>query len=481
MTGIRCSLTSILLAGWLSAPADLPAAASATAEPTATAADIAWRDELASLAAEASQEGEPELARFIGGWWIPASKPLDGRQRILMIPPRPIEPPPSAAEVRERFLRARRRRGEAIFQEAAAAAAAGDRCEAVRLAAIALREDPDLERAREACGWVRRAGRWVSPAAAARLERGQVFSEAFGWQSAGEAGRLETGERLVGGRWVPAEEVPLPRPTDDPWVWRSDHWRITTTADLAAAARLAEALEQTRLVWWQAFGGFGWSDDELRRRFAGTPSPPRRAGSGMQATLFARRGVYVRTLEKIEPQAARTLGLYWTPTHTAYFFEENREPTTVWHEATHQLFAESRRTTNLAGEQSGFWAIEAVACYMESLEPDDHGWWLGGLDQGRVPMAACRLLEDDFYLPLEQLDGLGRVAFQARPDLPMLYSQISGLADFFINGRRGAYRNAFIDYLVAIYSGKAKPGMLATLCGKTYDELDRDYRRHIAR
>lgn len=86
--------------------------------------------------------------------------------------------------------------------------------------------------------------------------------------------------------------------------------------------------------------------------------------------------------------------------------------TTIRHEAAHQLCAESRPTSPLAGEACGFWAIEAVACYLEAAEPAAWGWtvgWtVGGPDAGRMPAARRLLIEDGFHVPLEELASLGR-------------------------------------------------------------------------
>jgi hypothetical protein len=202
--------------------------------------------------------------------------------------------------------------------------------------------------------------------------------------------------------------------------------------------------------------------------------------------VFADRAAYVAELEKLEPTIARTLGLYWMPTRTAYFFPSGDDanepgPSTIHHEAAHQLFAEMRKTSPLAGERCGFWALEAAACYVESLEPAPYGWTLGGRDAGRVPAARERLIDDGFYVPLEELCAIGRAELQADERLPAIYSQLSGLADFFMNGEQGKHREAFIEYLVRIYTGSVSPDTLARLCGTTYADLDDAYRRHMAR
>jgi hypothetical protein len=208
--------------------------------------------------------------------------------------------------------------------------------------------------------------------------------------------------------------------------------------------------------------------------------------------LCADRGQYVAELEQLEPAIGRTDGLYWPPTKTAWFFaapadddaEARPAAITVHHEATHQLFSEASPTTKklaaLAGERCGFWAIEAAACYMESVRPAAFGWTVGGRDTGRVPAARERLVEDDVYVPLAELTALGRKAFQADPRLPQLYSQIAGLADFFMNGERGRWRESFVEYLGRVYAGTADPETLSRLCRQKYADLDAAYRRHLS-
>jgi hypothetical protein len=97
-----------------------------------------------------------------------------------------------------------------------------------------------------------------------------------------------------------------------------------------------------------------------------------------------------------------------------------------------------------------------------------------------VPAARERLVEDDFYVPLADLTAMGRKDFQSDARLPQLYSQISGLADFFMNGQRGRYREAFVEYLSRVYAGTADPETLSRLCKRKYPDLDADYRRHLS-
>jgi hypothetical protein len=514
----RCRALSLLMAA---AAVLLPpwsrvgAAADPAVAKTDAQIDAEWAATAADLVRRAEAGGHGELTTMIRGWQLPDE---GERQFILAIPAVPPQaaPPdwldtPAEQSIWEDFLAARRIRAAGTFTLAVAASRpqapqprssgtdTGERprlepatAGAIRLLYRALRDDPDLPRAREAGGWVQRQGRWVWPEAARRLDKGEEHSPEFGWLPPGRQKRYASGERHAHGRWTKADvadAVPpsARRPNTPPgdidkqgWKFASDHWQITTTADEKATANLAAQLEEAHAVWLQVFGGFQYEPAEWEQRLEGRGRP--KAIDPFVAKLAADRQAYVAALEPLEPMIARTLGIYWTPTHTAWFFEgEGQEPTTVHHEATHQLFAEKRRTSPLAGERCGFWAIEAAACYVESLEPTPWGWTVGGRDAGRATAARERLLDDGFHVPLAELTALGRRDFQADDRLPQIYSEISGLADFFMNGRRGEYREAFVEYLTRIYTGTVDADTLSRLCRKSYAELDDEYRHHMAR
>ena len=470
--------------------------------------DEEWATTATDLVRRAAAGGHRELATLISGWQLPDE---GERQFVLVIPAVPPQavPPdwldtPTEQTIWEDFLTARRARAAGTFALALAAvqpeapqsrrveADASERTrlrrgaeEAIRLLSRVLRDDPDHERAREAGGWVKRDGQWVWPEAARRRDKGEEYSPEFGWLQQGRQKRYAAGERYAHGRWTKADVArrPITAPDDidkQGWRFASDHWQITTTADEKAATKLAMQLEEAHAVWLQVFGGFQYEPAEWKQRLEGRGRP--KVLEPFAAKLAADRQAYVAALEPLEPLIARTLGIYWTPTHTAWFFEgEGQQPTTIHHEATHQLFAEKRRTSPLAGERCGFWAIEAAACYMESLEPTPWGWTVGGRDAGRAPMARERLVEDGFHVPLAELTALGRTAFQSDDRLPQIYSEISGLADFFMNARQAAYREAFVEYLTRIYTGTVDADTLSRLCRKSYAELDDEYRRHMSR
>jgi hypothetical protein len=495
-------------AAWLAAWAIV--APARAADPVATA-DAAFTTAAGDLTRRATAAGAEELAALIRGWQVPA---VGDRQQALAVPDR-LEIPaaidtPAAAAIWDDFVAARRNRAAALFASARAGStgpraagvddlAARDSCATIALLYHVLRDDPDHDAARKAGGWVRRGDLWVSPQAARRIDKGEEYDAAFGWLPRGRLGRYRAGQRHDRGRWMSKEEdAARVLPIDRGRRFETDDWEILSTAPLEDTAGLAARLEETRQVWQQVFGGFGVDPRELAARIQG------RGHVGLHepfAAVFCRdRAQYVAELLKLEPTIGRTNGVYWTPTATAWFYNEPAgaadpgvdatdasggiEAFTVHHEATHQLFAETRpefrRTGRSAGERCGFWAIEAAACYMETIRPAPWGWTVGGRDAGRVPAARERLVEDGFYVPLAELTAMGRADFQADGRLRGMYSQLGGLADFFMNAGQGRYREAFVEYLGRLYAGSADADTLARLCRRTYAELDDEYRRHLS-
>jgi hypothetical protein len=500
--GVACVLAAVAHAAPVAAP------------PRSLAAlDEAFAAATRDLARRATAAGDEALARLIADWPLPAEA---DRQIVVAIParletPAAVDAPEKEALWRD-FLAARRTRAEGLFahallaarahahvatrEEVATAAAtpepaplAQQSCAAIQLLHLALRDDPDHARAREAGGWVRRGDDWVWPEAARRLDRGEAYDAAFGWMPQAKLNRYRAGERLDRGRWVTAaDDDARPRDIKHAREFHSDHWEIVTAARLDDAAALARRLEETRSVWRQVFGAFAAEPKDLEKRLEGRGRTAVHAPHA--AILCADRRQYVAELEPLEPRVGITNGIYWTPTKTIWFFADaaadppEPDPVTIHHEGAHQLFTEGRadaeKARQLAGERNGFWAIEAAACYLESLEPTAFGWTVGGRDAGRAPAAKERL-DEGFYVPFAELCRLGRREFQAHERLQQLYSQIAGQADFLMNGEGGRYRESFVEYLARVYRGTADPDSLARLCKRSYADLDDAYRRHMAR
>jgi len=464
------------------------------AEPERRRLDAAFVTAADRLADEAADTGLAALAEFIRGWHVP-----DEPDRLVAfrIPPgwdRPSAVRGDAAErLWTRFVDLRRRRAAATLDLAVAAARAGRPGEAIAMLHRSLRDDPDHDRGRRAGGWVRRDDRWVRPEVARRLDRGEADSTAFGWLPQERLARYLAGERYDRGRWLSAaDDAARTLPVARGRRFVTDHWEVLSTAPLETAAAVGEILEETRLVWHQVLGGFAIAPDALARQLVAPDAP--RAIEPLAAVLCADRGQYVGELEPLDPLATQTTGFYWTPTRTLWLHAVRAAPDaddveppaamTLRHEATHQLCLElptAGRTVPAAGTTRGFWAIEGIACFMESIRRTPFGWTVGGQEAARQAAARALLLDDGFFVPLEELAGLGREAFQADARIARLYVQAAGMADFLLIAGGGRHREAFLAYLALVYADAAEPDSLARLCGTSLAELDEQYRRHLSR
>ena len=98
-----------------------------------------------------------------------------------------------------------------------------------------------------------------------------------------------------------------------------------------------------------------------------------------RVVCFRHRDDYRRSLRSVLPDVD-TEGLYMDRVRTAYFFvSPDADDRTLYHEATHQLFHESRPVAPDLARRANFWIIEGIALYMESLHEEYGFHVLGGV------------------------------------------------------------------------------------------------------
>lgn len=366
-----------------------------------------------------------------------------------------------------------------VFEAARQAAKRHEASAAYRLAYESLHYDANFEPARKLLGYVKFRNEWRTPFEVHQLSAGKVWHARFGWLPADYVSRYENGERYYRGRWMASDvEAKLRADISQGWRVESEHYSVLTNHSLEAGVELSQRLERLYAVWSQIFAGYVIDNAELERRFAG--KAPRSRGIKQHNVVYYRmRDEYNSALRKQQPKIDITLGIYFDTERTAYFFAgDDQDAGTLWHEATHQLFSESRPTARDVGRKHDFWVIEAVACYMESMRdhPDEDFVTVGEPDAGRLPAARQRLLEDHFYVPLAELVTLGMSDLQADPRIGKIYSESAGLATFFLQADGGKYCEPFVEYLRAVYEGRTGNNTLPDLMGRTFAELDDEYK-----
>jgi len=433
----------------------------------------AWCDEQ-GLAEQATQTRE-------------RAKPADPNViRVLALPVRvgetselAADAPKNVAEWHRRYWLLRREQAKRYFQLARTAIHAGQPSLAFDLVHAAVAEDPDYEPVRRLLGYQEFHGQWRTRWEIQKLRADNIWDERFGWIRKAELPRYEKGERPYRGRWISAEEdARLHADIRRGWDVETEHYSIRTSHGIEAAVRLGRRLEDLYRVWRQIFVCYYATPQQVEAMF--DRQAPRMNLPRFKVVYFRDRAQYQRDLAGVLPGIENSEGVYLTNMRRAYFFGgDDADEETVLHEATHQLFYESRPVARAAGESANCWVIEGIAVYMETLRREGDYYVLGGFDRPRMKAARYRLFKSQFYVPFETLSRYGLGQLQADPNMPKLYSQIAGWTEFLVYYDQGRYRDALVDYLIGVYNGSQDPTLLARLCRTSYDELDREYREFM--
>ncbi len=362
----------------------------------------------------------------------------------------------------------------------------------------AVRFDPDCKPARNFLGYERSDDEWVTPFESRMRKSRYVNTEKFGWLPRDYVDRYEKGERYfkpgrgAGGRWVSAaQEAELRRDFNNAWVIRTEHYVVKTNHSLERGVELSRQLEEFYDVFFQTFSGFLTTQDQRASLARGRR---RSTNNQFEVHYFRDKEDYAARLRTRIPEIDMTTGLYLSDTGIAYFYhhpEMDEDPDgpatrTIFHEATHQLFSEtrrSRRTPQIVGQHAHFWIIEGIACYMESFAKAGDRYELGDPLYQRFRAARYRYLDDSYYIPLATFAEMGADEIQHAPEIRKLYSQASGLAHFFMHYGNGKYRDALIEHLSQLYSNnrnvRENPDSLPELIGTNYKQLDEQYGEYM--
>jgi hypothetical protein len=443
-------------------------------------------NELASWCDEQGLEQEAEQTRSVAG------PPKDTALHLTILPREFGAAPtvgdhPKAAEWSERFGRLRAQYARDLFTLASRAFKSGQISFAYDLVRRVAELDPDHRQARSLLGYTRYRDRWVTPHEAEMLRTGHVQHDEFGWLKRGWVRRYERGERYFQGQWITADdEASRRRDWQHAWELRTDHYVIRTNYSLERGRELGQELEHLYDVFFRTFVGFFTPRQHMNVLFEGRSAGHAvRRAHPYQVRYYRTKDEYVQALQGLVGNNIEiSLGLYVPTERAACFFHDEQydDDTTLLHEATHQLFFESRlphptasHARYLPGHQANFWAVEGIACYMESLRREGSRLRVGGQDTERFRAARHRALKDRFYVPLEELTAMGIEDLQNSPDIRPIYSQAAGLATFFMHYDDGRYRDALVEYLRLIYAGQDTPASLSELTEANYADLDRQY------
>ena len=408
-------------------------------------------------------------------------------------PPLPRNLPPQQREGRLRLRKAREDYANSLYQLSRDVLFAGLPSYAYQLLREVTWYHPDHIGARRVLGYVRYKDRWVSPFTKRKLEKGEIWHEKYGWIPKSSLSNYEKGLQYYlprgssRGTWKPAAVVAeLRRNFRNAWEVRTEHFLVRTNHSLETGVQVASVLEEFYAHFFATFAGFFNSREQMKKLFAGTAVANVRPPRPYLVHYYRTKEEYIQRLQSAIPQIAITNGLYLFTERISHFFHSpsGMKKSTLYHEATHQIFYESLKNTRLIAERENFWIVEGISCYMESFRAEKGTASLGNPNHPRFVAAKYRYQQDRFYIPLAQFTKMGRQEFQTHRDIRKIYSQASGLAKFFMEYDGGKYREALIEYLSQIYRGTSRRNRvpsLEELTGVRYEELDRQYGEFITR
>ncbi len=265
-------------------------------------------------------------------------------------------------------------------------------------------------------------------------------------------------------------------PAKSYWIGSTTHFHIVSTAGEAQTRKLAIRLERWHDVWRQVFFDYHNSSKNLQRWIAGS-SKPTPSGRKFKVVFFADRNQYVLSLKDSIPGIEKSTGYYNDKAKKSYFFasDEGSIRDTWRHELTHQLFQESRRSTNTPFRNHYLWLGEGIAMYFESLVDHDHYFTLGGFDARRLQYARLRRLKEQFRFPLDVLSKMNMIQFQSLPEIQKVYSQSAGVTQMLMTADRGADQSKLIQFLSLIYQGKKRLPSFNSQLGRSFEQIENRY------
>ena len=237
------------------------------------------------------------------------------------------------------------------------------------------------------------------------------------------------------------------------------HFEIASQSDNKSTLEVANLCEQSFAIWKQVFFNV-WADasvtgpeyrEPLERKFS--------------VVLFRNQEAYKSKLRSI-PGIGLSTG-YYDPNQrlSLFYWDDNKTPSTVVHELTHQFFYEA--SANPVGLDTnrgpGFWGVEGVALYMESMSLRACGGGfvadVGGWDSPRLQAARYRRLHDKYWVPWEEFHSADGNRIRGEDDIRAWYSQATGLAHLWLDGTN-EQRQSFSRYINSVYANLESPALL---------------------
>lgn len=272
------------------------------------------------------------------------------------------------------------------------------------------------------------------------------------------------------------------------------HFTIYSRANEQSSKQVAEDLERCYWVWTQMFfplweanaqvnGAFrDWKPGQDIAEYLEGRSQRITVRRRLRVVLFRDADEYRKTLGPENPGIERSTGFYNDQRQTTFLYaDETDDAATRRHEMVHQLFREATRSglgRGMPGEASGFWLIEGIAGYFESLYLGDQVATVGGWDAPRMQFARYRVLVGGDVMPMAELEQDGWEAAQQRSDLARWYAHAILRTHQLMDGDKPGQRQWLYMQLAERYRIKTGDSMDAPPVDR--NQLDQQLRAFLA-
>ncbi|TWU49537.1 leucine-rich repeat domain-containing protein [Rubripirellula reticaptiva] len=250
------------------------------------------------------------------------------------------------------------------------------------------------------------------------------------------------------------------------------HFVIYSQAGKSDSAAVAKDLERCYWAWTQMFFPIWEASDQVTVMLkqlkpdqsvaSYLDEHPSRLSTKrkLRIVLFRDASEYARVLSRDVPGIERSTGFYSDVRKTMFLYaSENDDAATRRHELVHQLFREATRSglgRSMPGEQSGFWLVEGIAGYFESLFVGDTFATVGGWDSPRLQFGRYRTLVGGDQMSIDELQIDGRLAAQKRGDIARWYAHAITQTHRLMDDGNASDRIWVYQQLANLYDVKAK-------------------------
>jgi hypothetical protein len=234
----------------------------------------------------------------------------------------------------------------------------------------------------------------------------------------------------------------------------SANFRVATTATAEQGIHLCADLERALAVWRQVFLPTWTTEKAIAEAIQEAKTPLVRGGPPMRVVLFPDRESYNTSLRRQVPGIEVSTGYYAPNLATTFLFggSEADDPTR-YHELTHQFLQEASRFrgTKQPGKEDGFWAVEGLATYAESIRWLPRFATIGGWESPRLQTARYRWLQQHHRRNLPAMMPVGQSQLAQIPDLAQWYTDAACIVHFLLDGSSDALRAQLFSHVEAVY------------------------------